>query len=113
MSITDAIKQPCADCIIDAESGVTTPDADHKGPHLFNAPSEATIRERITKVRERDPFALVGPYRTKGAANRDILRDLARDLYELHLRTSISLDEWKSARAFVERYYGRIPENGA
>jgi hypothetical protein len=27
------------------------------------------------------------------------------------LDTGISLDRWKNARTFVERFYGRIPEN--
>jgi hypothetical protein len=37
---------------------------------------------------------------------------LARDLYQLHIDTGISLDNWKSAREFVEFYYGPISENG-
>ena len=39
-------------------------------------------------------------------------RELARDLYQLHLDTGISLDKWRSAKDFVEFYYGPIEENG-
>ena len=40
--------------------------------------------------------------------------DLAADLLELHDRTSLSLDNWASAREFIEARIGQpIQENGA
>jgi hypothetical protein len=38
---------------------------------------------------------------------------LARDLRELHDRTGISLDKWKSARTFVEAFTGPVEDNNA
>ena len=40
-----------------------------------------------------------------------VQRELARDLYQLHLDTGISLDKWSAARALVEFYYGKIEDN--
>lgn len=38
-------------------------------------------------------------------------RELARDLYQLHIDTGISLDKWSAAREFVEFYYGKVENN--
>lgn len=53
-----------------------------------------------------DPFHVSG-------GDADLLRELASDLRELHRDTGISLDKWRSARTFVERFYGPIKDNGA
>lgn len=85
------------------------------GSIVTPSPCDVVKPEDVTAERayNPDPFALVGPYRSGGAAGRDLLKTLARDLYEIHLQTGISLDEWESARAFVERFYGPIIKNGA
>ena len=54
------------------------------------------------------PPPLVNPERPDDA----LLKRLAFDLYELHQHTGISLDNWESAREFVENYYGPLQENG-
>ena len=43
----------------------------------------------------------------------EVRRQLAADLMELHEGTGISLDNWVSAREFVEAYFGPIQENHA
>lgn len=75
-------------------------------------PSDSeTYRYIVPEPASRDPFALVGPYRTNGAANRDLLASLARDLFDLHARTGLDLTEWPHALAFVRRFYvtGQLP----
>lgn len=42
-----------------------------------------------------------------------VLKELAEELHDLHVRTGISLDNWTSARTFVEAYFGYVEENGA
>ena len=41
----------------------------------------------------------------------EITANLARDLYQLHQDTGISLDTWTPARSLVEFYYGDIENN--
>lgn len=52
--------------------------------------------------------------RMRDAENPNALEDgLAADLLELHDRTGISLDNWDTARMFVERQIGAsIQKNG-
>lgn len=50
------------------------------------------------------------------AATRRLLEtcsDLARDLRDLHASTGISLDNWVSARTFVEAFTGPVEDNHA
>jgi hypothetical protein len=48
-----------------------------------------------------------------GATDDCLLYDLAADLLEIHDATGISLDNWRSARLFVEEMIeGEITENG-
>jgi len=44
---------------------------------------------------------------------RNVCRELADDLLEMHDQTGISLDGWVAAREFVEAFHGPIEENDA
>lgn len=50
-----------------------------------------------------------------GVPPLDMQEHLARDLYQLHKETGISLDHWVTAKDFVEWFYGigSVEPNGA
>lgn len=44
---------------------------------------------------------------------KEVCRELADDLLEMHEATGISLDGWVAGREFVEAFHGPIQENEA
>lgn len=64
----------------------------------------------ITRLRERAAWCRE---RFGSLTQRAVTYELAADLLEIHDQTGLSLDNWASARAFVEHRIGHeITENG-
>lgn len=75
--------------------------------------SQEIVDLRVEAFKLNEIMHLDGTCPTEGHIIRSMALSVAADLLELHDRTGISLDNWRSARAMVEFFlHAEILENG-